>query len=68
MNTPIPHRPVRRRTERGLALVCALLLMLAAMVIGVAVVRGAFALLAAAGNERDRDIAQAAAEAALRDA
>ena len=68
MNTPVLHRPVRRRTERGLALVCALLLMLAAMVIGVAVVRGAFALLAAAGNERDRDIAQAAAEAALRDA
>jgi type IV pilus assembly protein PilX len=68
MTTPIMYRPVRRRTERGLALVCALLLMLAAMVIGVAVVRGAFALLAAAGNERDRDIAQAAAEAALCDA
>jgi type IV pilus assembly protein PilX len=44
------------------------MLMLAAMVIGVAVVRGAFVLLAAANNERDRDIAQAAAEAALRDA
>ena len=58
----------RRRTERGLALVCALLLMVAAMVIGVAVARGAFGLLAAASNERDRDIAQAAAEAALRDA
>jgi type IV pilus assembly protein PilX len=57
-----------RRTERGLALVCALLSMLAALVIGVAVARGAFVLLAAASNERDRDIAQAAAEAALRDA
>jgi type IV pilus assembly protein PilX len=62
-----PHKRVRG-TERGLALVCALMLMLAAMVIGVAVARGAFILLAAARNERDRDVAQAAAEAALRDA
>jgi len=54
--------------ERGLALVCALTLMVAAMVIGVAVTRGAFVLLASARNERDRDVAQAAAEAALRDA
>jgi type IV pilus assembly protein PilX len=54
--------------ERGLALVCALTLMLAAMVIGVAVARGAFILLASARNECDRDVAQAAAEAALRDA
>ena len=54
--------------ERGLALVCALMMMLAAMVIGVAVTRGAFVLLASARNERDRDVAQAAAEAALRDA
>jgi len=68
MNTPVMHGRARRGTERGLALVCALLLMLAAMVIGVAVVRGAFVLLAAASNERDRDIALAAAEAALRDA
>jgi type IV pilus assembly protein PilX len=57
-----------RRMERGLALVCALMLMLAAMAIGLAVVRGAFALLAAAHNERDRDVALAAADAALRDA
>jgi type IV pilus assembly protein PilX len=55
-------------SERGLALVCALMMMLAAMVIGVAVTRGAFVLLASARNERDRDVAQAAAEAALRDA
>jgi len=54
--------------ERGLALVCALTMMLAAMVIGLAVVRGAFFLLASARNERDRDVARAAAEAALRDA
>jgi len=53
---------------RGLALVCALTLMLATMVIGVAVARGAFVLLASARNERDRDVALAAAEAALRDA
>jgi type IV pilus assembly protein PilX len=57
-----------RRSESGLALVCALMLMLAAMVIGLAVVRGGFILLAAARNERDRDVAWAAAEAALRDA
>jgi type IV pilus assembly protein PilX len=37
-------------------------------VIGLAVVRGGFILLAAARNERDRDVAWAAAEAALRDA
>ncbi len=54
--------------ERGLALVCALTLMVATMVIGVAVARGAFVLLASARNERDRDVARAAAEAALRDA
>ena len=57
-----------RRSASGLALVCALMLMLAAMVIGLAVVRGGFILLAAARNERDRDVAWAAAEAALRDA
>ena len=57
-----------RRSEHGLALVCALMLMLAATVIGVAVARGAFVLLAAARNERDRDVARAAAEAALHDA
>lgn len=57
-----------RAHERGLALVCALTLMLATMVIGVAVARGAFVLLASARNERDRDVARAAAEAALRDA
>lgn len=54
--------------ERGLALVCALTLMVATMVIGVAVARGAFVLVASARNERDRDVARAAAEAALRDA
>jgi type IV pilus assembly protein PilX len=57
-----------RRSESGLALVCALMLMLAAMAIGLAVVRGGFVLLAAARNERDRDVAWAVAEAALRDA
>ena len=59
---------VRELRERGLALVCALTMMLAAMVIGVAVARGAFMLLASARNETDRAVAQAAAEAALRDA
>jgi type IV pilus assembly protein PilX len=66
---PSPVRPgLVRGAERGLALVCALMLTLAAMAIGLAVVRGAFALLAAAHNERDRDVALAAADAALRDA
>lgn len=55
-------------TQRGLALVCALLMMAAAMVIGVAVARGAFALLASARNEGDRVTARLVAEAALQDA
>ncbi|WP_296943774.1 pilus assembly protein [uncultured Massilia sp.] len=64
---PLPRRP-RARAQRGVALVCALLLLAAAMVIGVAVVRGAFALLASARNEGDRIAARAMAGAALRDA
>ena len=65
---PADTQPGRtRRAERGLAMVCALMLMLATMAIGLAVVRGSFALLAAAHNERDRDVALAAAETALRD-
>jgi type IV pilus assembly protein PilX len=50
-----------------MVLICALMLMLAAMVIGVAIARGSVGALAAARNERDREVAQAAAEAALRD-
>jgi len=65
MTAPPTMRP---HGERGLALVCALLLMVAAMVIGVAVARGAFALLASARNEADRVTARLAAEAALLDA
>ena len=70
MSARYPGRPriPRRGAERGLALVCALMLMLAAMTIGVAIARGAAVLRAAAHNERDRDVAQAAADAALRDA
>ena len=70
MSAVCPRRPPvrRRRAEGGLVLVCALMLMLAAMVIGVAIARGAAVLRAAAHNERDRDVAQAAADAALRDA
>jgi len=65
-----PGRPLirRRGAERGLALVCALILMAATMVIGVAIARGAAMARAAAHNERDRGVAQAAADAALRDA
>jgi type IV pilus assembly protein PilX len=61
-----PSRPSAAR--RGLALVCVLLLLAATMVIGVAVARGAFALLASARNETDRVTARLAAEAALLDA
>ena len=70
MSAVCPRRPPvrRRRAEGGLVLVCALMLMLAAMVIGVAIARGAVVLRAAAHNERDRDVAQAAADAAVRDA
>nr|WP_314543645.1 pilus assembly protein [uncultured Massilia sp.] len=54
--------------QRGLALACVLLLLAATMVIGVAVARGAFALLASARNDGDRVTARLAAEAALLDA
>lgn len=60
-------RRVRPR-QQGLALVCALMLMLAAMIVGVSVARAAFGSKAAAWQARERMVAQAAAEAALRDA
>jgi type IV pilus assembly protein PilX len=61
-------RTPRIRAQRGLVLVCALLLLAATMVIGVAVARGAFALMASARGEGDRIAARAMAQAALRDA
>jgi type IV pilus assembly protein PilX len=48
--------------------VCALVLMLAAMLLAVSVCRAVFASIASAGAGRERSIAHAAAEAALRDA
>jgi type IV pilus assembly protein PilX len=57
-----------RPRQQGLALVCALMLMLAAMIVGVSVARAAFGSTASARQERERMVAQAAAEAALRDA
>jgi type IV pilus assembly protein PilX len=57
-----------RPPEQGLALVCALMLMLAAMIVGVSVARAALGSTASARQERERMVAQAAAEAALRDA
>lgn len=57
-----------RRSERGAALVCALVLMLAAMLVGVSVCRTVFASIASAHMERERGLAYQAAEAALRDA
>lgn len=58
-------RPPR---EDGAALVCALMLMMAAMLIGISVCSNVFASIASAGAGRERSIAQEAAEAALRDA
>lgn len=60
------HRHHHR--QRGAALVCALVLMMAAMLVGVSVCRAVFASIASAGAERERSIAHEAAEAALRDA
>jgi len=57
-----------RRGQRGAALVCALVLMIVAMLVGVSVCRAVFASIASAGAERERSIAYEAAEAALRDA
>ncbi|MGJ7917594.1 PilX N-terminal domain-containing pilus assembly protein [Massilia sp. LXY-6] len=54
--------------QRGAALVCALVLMLAAMLVAASVCRAVFASIASAGAERERSLAHEAAEAALRDA
>jgi type IV pilus assembly protein PilX len=51
-----------------MALVCALMLMLGALILGVSVARTAFASMASARQERERMVARAAAEAALADA
>jgi len=58
----------RPRSQRGMALVCALMLMLGALILGVSVARTAFASMASARQERERMMARAAAEAALADA
>jgi type IV pilus assembly protein PilX len=63
-----PAAVSRWRRARGLALVSALLLMLAAMLAGLAVARTTFASVAAARYERERLVARGAAEAALLDA
>jgi len=54
--------------QRGLALVCALMLLLGAMLLGLSVARAAFGNMASARHERERLLARAAAEAALLDA
>ena len=56
------------RPEQGAALVCAMVLMLATMLVGVAICRTVFAAIASSRAERERGIAREAAEAALRDA
>lgn len=54
--------------QRGLALVCAMVLLLGAMLLGLSVARAAFGNVASARHERERLLARAAAEAALLDA
>lgn len=61
-------RMLRPPRQRGLALVCALMMMLGALILGASVARTAFASMASARLERDRLMARAAAEAALADA
>jgi type IV pilus assembly protein PilX len=56
------------RRERGMVLLFALLLMLVAMIAGLAVARTGFASIAGARYERERLLARGAAEAALFDA
>jgi Tfp pilus assembly protein PilX len=63
-----PRLPQRCRRERGMVLLFALLLMLVAMIAGLAVARTGFASIAGARYERERMLARAAAETALRDA
>ena len=58
----------RPHGQRGVALVCALLMLLAAGTLALSVGRMAMATLASAEGERDRAVARAAAAAALRDA
>jgi type IV pilus assembly protein PilX len=55
------------RRQRGLALVCALFLMLGTAMFAMSVARMALASMASAERERDRAVARVAAEAALRD-
>jgi type IV pilus assembly protein PilX len=57
-----------RQAQRGVALVCALVLMLATMLVGVSICRTVFAAIASSRAERERGLAREAAEAALRDA
>lgn len=59
--TPMPR-------QRGLVLVCALMLLLGTMLLGLSVARAAFGNIASARHERERMLARAAAEAALLDA
>lgn len=57
-----------RARQRGAALVCALVIMLVTMLLGVSICNAVFASIASAGAERERSLALEAAEAGLRDA
>ena len=54
--------------QRGLALVCALMLMLCTLILGASIARTAFGSMASSRLERERVVARAGAEAALADA
>lgn len=54
--------------QRGLALVCALMLMLCTLILGASIARTAFGSMASSRMERERMVARAGAEAALADA
>ena len=60
-------RAFRSRRQRGAALVTVLFLMLAVLMMSVSSVRAALSAAKSAAAERDRHVARAAAEAALRD-
>lgn len=68
MSARAPCCRPRPGRQKGAALVCALMLMMAAMLIGISVCSTVFASIASAGAERERSIAHEAAEAALHDA
>jgi len=63
-----PKAPIYRRTQRGVALVTAVIMLLVITMLAIAGARSALDTKRSSRNQRDFDIALQAAEAALRDA